>query len=78
MHSFNILRLLKDGYYIVKLDGCHWRRSFKMPIDKHGLERPVEPLFIRHAFRSDVKHILTAQVMKPSEIVNILTVIVRC
>lgn len=76
VHNFDFMKLLKDGDFVVMLNGFHRPRSFEILGDKYGMERAAEPLLMSYnQVHGDLT--LPAQVMKLSKIVNISTEIRR-
>lgn len=65
----------KDGYSIVMLDRCDWRRLFKLIGDKDCIEYILEQLCKRYEFGVDAESILPAQAVKLSTMKNMSNVI---
>lgn len=76
VHNINCIKLLKDGYFIFKLDGRDRRFSVKTVRCENYVERAAEPLLMNYAFWIDGEPILSSQQLNLSTISNIFTEIV--
>lgn len=76
MYRDDGMMMLKDGYRIVVLDDRHWRRFVKM-LRKKRMKSVLAPLRIRYASNINGKTILSAQVIKLTNIATISAAIVR-
>lgn len=60
VHNFYRLKVQKNSYCMLKLNGRSWCRSIKVLKDEDGVERATETLRMCYAFRVDGKPILPA------------------
>lgn len=73
MHNVYGIKLRKDGYCMVMLDGCLRRRYVEMLEVDDGVEYDAEPLGIRHDSHLYSNPISPAQAIKLVKTVNIST-----
>lgn len=76
-HNLNRIKLLKDSYYIVMLDGHCWRRFVEVWKDGNGIEWAANPMSISYELCVDEKHTSAAQAINLSKTGSVSSKIVR-